>query len=363
MTQGDVGRDSLDYEETEVALAVTEVRAACSSLLALCAEDKGSLGDRFAALALQQISRLLRDETSSRLCLRSCLPEGCYPKSFLDFRPVSQASGLPSARKRPGLANGSPAASAGRDLALRSLLVRIRQLSKQRRFRGSSARRTDLKKGCRPNLSAQRASEADSGFNIFRTLRIEHKEVITHSRLLASLLDPYGSHGQGALFLNAFLRLLQQRLSAAGVFWPSSQEWQAHCDRWQVYEEYHTTFGRLDLLLENKALKSAIVVENKLGAGDQPGQLLRYWSWLEQERGHWPYIQLVYLSPQGRFPDHLAFSDAKTSQAQQRALAESLLCLSYREDISCWLQGCWRQNYSGDLASVLRQYQRVLERL
>ncbi|MBV9531288.1 MAG: PD-(D/E)XK nuclease family protein, partial [Bradyrhizobium sp.] len=37
--------------------------------------------------------------------------------------------------------------------------------------------------------------------NIFRLLGLQRSEVNLHSPLLRDLLDPYGSHGQGTLFL------------------------------------------------------------------------------------------------------------------------------------------------------------------
>ena len=39
-------------------------------------------------------------------------------------------------------------------------------------------------------------------FNFFRVMRIHSRENRTHSALLANLLDPNGSHGQGPLFLS-----------------------------------------------------------------------------------------------------------------------------------------------------------------
>jgi hypothetical protein len=47
--------------------------------------------------------------------------------------------------------------------------------------------------------------------NVFRLLGLEHAEVMLHSRFLADLLDPYGSHAQGSLFLRGFFNLLADR--------------------------------------------------------------------------------------------------------------------------------------------------------
>jgi hypothetical protein len=45
-------------------------------------------------------------------------------------------------------------------------------------------------------------------FNIFSILQVDHYEVRTHSPFLAELLNPRGSHGQGAVFLKHFLDIL-----------------------------------------------------------------------------------------------------------------------------------------------------------
>ncbi|MBX0332941.1 PD-(D/E)XK nuclease family protein [Pontibacter sp. HSC-14F20] len=51
--------------------------------------------------------------------------------------------------------------------------------------------------------------EKQEGFNIFSVLRSHSDEVRVHSRFIAELLNPKGSHGQGTLFLNLFLNELE----------------------------------------------------------------------------------------------------------------------------------------------------------
>ena len=43
-------------------------------------------------------------------------------------------------------------------------------------------------------------------FNLFHLLGVAKAEVTTHTALLANLLNPAGSHGQGTLFLETFWR-------------------------------------------------------------------------------------------------------------------------------------------------------------
>ena len=48
-------------------------------------------------------------------------------------------------------------------------------------------------------------------FNTFRLFGIERREPAFHSKILAELLDPRGSHGQRSLFLDHFLAMLRDR--------------------------------------------------------------------------------------------------------------------------------------------------------
>ena len=45
-------------------------------------------------------------------------------------------------------------------------------------------------------------------FNVFRVLGLESREVRMHSAFLGELLNPAGSHGLGATFLELFVELM-----------------------------------------------------------------------------------------------------------------------------------------------------------
>ena len=93
-----------------------------------------------------------------------------------------------------------------------------------------------------------------------------------HSFLIANLIDPYAAHGQGNLFLESFLKLLDIE-----VF---------ENDNWIVTAET----GRIDILLRRQHPHTVVIIENKSNyAGDQENQLYRYW------------FQEIYLPNQKRF--------------------------------------------------------------
>ena len=111
-------------------------------------------------------------------------------------------------------------------------------------------------------------------YNIFNDLHMMSDEVHLHSSFLATLLDPKGSHGQGNLFLKAFLDMLSavERKSQASLdFDITSVEVEKSIGT--LDEE---TGGRIDLYITDG--KYQIIIENKIYAGDQINQMKRYWN-------------------------------------------------------------------------------------
>ena len=47
-------------------------------------------------------------------------------------------------------------------------------------------------------------------FNVFRVQKMDTKEVQLHTAFLAELLNPSGSHGQGSIFLDLFIKTLNE---------------------------------------------------------------------------------------------------------------------------------------------------------
>ena len=55
----------------------------------------------------------------------------------------------------------------------------------------------------------QNKQQTAEDFNIFEILGVAHLEVSTHSAFIANLLNPKGSHSQGAKFLKEFLKIIE----------------------------------------------------------------------------------------------------------------------------------------------------------
>ena len=134
-------------------------------------------------------------------------------------------------------------------------------------------------------------------FNAFTAITSPHDET-RHSRVLATLLDPSGSHGQRALFLRLFLQTLG--LTAAES---------ANIDQgvWKVKTEVTlNNGGRIDILIEGPGW--VIGVENKVGAEEGVGQLSGYAQAVRKRaasrsaRSSEAHSALVFLTPRGREP-------------------------------------------------------------
>lgn len=188
-------------------------------------------------------------------------------------------------------------------------------------------------------------------FNVFETLRLSGRETGLHTPFLASLLDPGGAHCQGRLFFDDFL------VHILGV----SYQLNKYHDI-QVFEEYHTPYGQIDILIKYKAgrQQQAIVIENKIYAGDQEKQLQRYHNFLSGTlRLPEEHFLLIYLCP-FRCPPSIPHSISK--EDYQRLKENGVLReLGYREDISPMLERKIPEIKAPVVTQTVRQYIRTLK--
>ncbi len=182
--------------------------------------------------------------------------------------------------------------------------------------------------------------DAAPNFNIFRVLRLQRRETKLHSRFLAELLDPRGSHSQGAQFLTAFLDLGEK----SGLRRPPERPKDLV---WEITTEEVTKWGRLDIVVRCSRVKFVMVIENKVDAREGAEQLFRYHDWLQKYQA--TFRNLVFLTPDGRTPETIA--------------ASKCLCFSYREHIDDWLREANREIQAPHLRFALDQYLQVVESL
>ena len=129
-------------------------------------------------------------------------------------------------------------------------------------------------------------------FNIFDALNIARREV-SHSYFLAWLLDPHGSHGQGALFLRSILMDLLKKARSQGFQVPLSPIELDGEDFRGV--EIRREWRNIDLLIVCDAPKCVMVIENKIDSGEHSDQLNRYKDLIAREFPSFPTLN-VFLT-------------------------------------------------------------------
>lgn len=184
-------------------------------------------------------------------------------------------------------------------------------------------------------IKEQRKEKFERGenYNIFNDLGFMSDEVHLHSMFLANLLNPKGSHGQRGKFLEAFLKMLQKSfptISADNLeldITNASVEVEKYIGR-----QTDSEGGRIDIYLTDG--KHSIIIENKIYAGDQHHQMLRYWNYGMSQKGNdtGKSFVLIYLTLDGCSPSKESLGeDLKEND---------IVCLSYKSDIRGWLDRC-----------------------
>lgn len=178
-------------------------------------------------------------------------------------------------------------------------------------------------------------------FNVFEILDIGHYEVKTHSPMLGELLDPKGSHGQGAVFLRLFLEAFDIQFDAEGECADVKLE---YTFRGSADGE---PSGRIDIVLQD-GKGSIVVIENKIYHGHRNNQVERY-------RTKFPRARLFYLTLFDGTPEGFSENDL------QRLHCE---CISYAEDILSWLNKCRKEAASLPcVRETITQYIHLIEKL
>jgi hypothetical protein len=186
----------------------------------------------------------------------------------------------------------------------------------------------------RAELRAFTAQEAPD-FNIFKILGIDRYEVVTHTPVLAALLNPKGSHGQGDCFLRSFLltvvKLTDEIVTQEG---------------WEVIMEK----DYIDLRIVHKPSSFAIFIENKIDTQAHSGQLCRYFKLLKDtyDRGCF-----IFLSIHGDPPSDAGFDD---HICPKDAVLKELQVISYKHDISCFLSQSLEMIKADRVKHTVRQY-------
>lgn len=170
-------------------------------------------------------------------------------------------------------------------------------------------------------------------FNVFKILKLESSEVRTHSAFIAELLNCHGSHGKHDVFLKLFIETQLSKQNKNEKFVQRLQNYDSASV--SITIEKHIGYvshdysegGRIDIFITNRQNR-ALIIENKIYAGDQQGQLLRY-------NKAYRDAPIFYLTLYGVQP-----SDSSKANLQE---GDNYICISYKEDITEWLEACLKE--------------------
>ena len=194
------------------------------------------------------------------------------------------------------------------------------------------------------------AKATGKNFNVFSVLGVERKEV-RHSAFLKDLLDPKGTHSQGVVFLEHFLKLPPLLKKLPRSFYENLEEFQVTKEQYAPYS--NNEYGLIDIFLKKR--DACIIIENKIDRSLDPGQLNKYYTYAK--RMGFRQICLVYLTPEGKKP-------SKESLAGQESLdADRVICISYETHIVEWLEDCLEEVVGiTRLHEILLQYKEITEK-
>ena len=174
------------------------------------------------------------------------------------------------------------------------------------------------------------AEYTGENYNIFNVLGVYHDE-LSHSAIIGDLLNAKGKHGQKDTFLKLFLKELPSFENNSSQFKVIETFKTANS---RVFIEKHIgkvnyengEGGRIDILINDG--KNNIIIENKVWAGDQYLQLVRY---NNQDKN----APILYLTLDGKEPN--------TSSRDNLKLGETFICISYKDTIKKWLENCIKE--------------------
>jgi hypothetical protein len=201
-----------------------------------------------------------------------------------------------------------------------------------------------------------------SQYNIFEVLNIRHLETKTHTPFLYDLLNVHGGHSQGVLFYERFIEMVFIENSAiVKSFIPNNY------NLWRVIEEQYIgkingERGFIDIFIENKSVHQpfAIIIENKIYAGDQPKQIEKYYEYALSKGYSKEQILVIYLTPSGTLPNTNSLSKIKKNELEKLHL---FYPISYKKDIYQWLFEVSKMISAPNFKTVLNQYLSIIEKL
>lgn len=207
-------------------------------------------------------------------------------------------------------------------------------------------------------LKAEKERRGEN-YNIFEVMHAQGDEVFTHSAIIASLLNPRWNHGCKSTFLRIFVDHLKESLSNVDFSFDTDLE------KCHVYVEYNIgnisseseSGGRIDIIIQSEKRDNAIIIENKIYAGDQKKQLYRYKNYAQT---HYKSYILLYLTLDGHVPSNDSTSGDMFSMEE----GKDFYCIDYKSFIRDWLISCKEKAASSPVVrETITQYYNLILKL
>ncbi|WP_027399146.1 PDDEXK-like family protein [Anaerovorax odorimutans] len=180
-------------------------------------------------------------------------------------------------------------------------------------------------------------------FNLLSILNVERNEVSTHSAFIFELINPEGLHCQK----DAYLRLFVEKVLGINDFDYSTAS---------VYrEKFAGIYGRIDILITSSNYK--IVIEVKIGAGDQYRQIERYHQYLEKTKRKIQNQKIYYLTLNGSEPSEKSYGELAENDKKQ------IKMISFKNDIYKWLVNCIQHKQINRVNSAIFQYADLIKKI
>lgn len=195
---------------------------------------------------------------------------------------------------------------------------------------------------------------SNEDFNIFSILRMETDEVNTHSRFIAELLNPKGSHFQGEVFLELFIKYFNclKKTEDNSNFLGAPIELNSRKSIIEV-EKYiapktKEEGGRLDIAI-SEGKENFICIENKIYAGEQENQMERYYNYAKKSaKQH----HIFFLTLFGDKPNSISSEDC------------IIYNISYKKHIVEWLELCKKEVADNAIIrETINQYINLIKKL
>src|SRR5690554_6612611 len=196
------------------------------------------------------------------------------------------------------------------------------------------------------------AEYTGENFNVFNILRLDEKELM-HSAFIANLLNVKGDHKQKDIFFKLFIDEIKgsfleneenrKKLEKFDTLNSSAQE-----EEYIGKVDYESgEGGRIDIVVKDG--NNVILIENKIGAGDQEAQLCRYYNYYTDS-------SIIYLTPYGSEPSESSKGHLENNK--------DFICISYEQHIVNWIENCIKEMAKKPIIrETLNQYLHLVKQI